>query len=203
MGSNHLEGARQVAAAIGHSEQRITEAVRCAVYGQGLALAELINRKTWVPVRTGALRGSLYVTRPITRSSGEVVSEIGYSAPYADEVHQRPSDAPSSAAPGTRVKQYRKSGWITRAVAVHARALYVRLSESFARALRSGQTMDALLGAGIPTSPPPFVEPIAGSSRRLPRYGFSRDQRAALRRLKKSGAISLVRRFRRPKKAPR
>lgn len=186
-----IKGLAELAAKFKITETKMVEAAGSAVYGQAVALAELANRKGMVPVRTGNLRASLYITPPRQAGNGMLV-ELGYGAPYAAAVHERQFSTISQGghmrAGGATPK------WLEKAIGIHARALQVRLQESLTAAL-AGKVVTST-ATGIPTSPPP--DGAVGTFQR--KRGFTRDQSRAINRLKKSGAVKLVRRWKRRKK---
>jgi len=178
MGGIELKGIPELVKRLKSTEAAVEAAAKSAVYGQAVALAELANRKGMVPVESGRLRASLYVTEPERVGDGVLV-ELGYGAEYAAKVHERPG--------GPK--------WLERAVQIHSRALQVRLAETISRALRSGAVVAPRM-TGIPTRPPP--EGKVGKYQR--KRGFTRDQARAIGRLKRSGALKLVRRWKRKRR---
>ena len=173
-----IKGIEEIARRLRLAERTVEEAAKSAVYGQAVALAELANRKGMVPVQSGRLRASLYITTPQRIGNGVAV-ELGYGAEYAPAVHER------SARPGQGQPR-----WLERAANIHARALQVRLRDSLAAALRTGVVV-APLTTGIPTRPPP-AGPVGAYQRKR---GFTKDTARAISRLRRSGALKLVRRW--------
>lgn len=173
-----VKGIEELAKRLRVATEAAEAAAKSAVYGQAVALAELANRKGMVPVQSGRLRASLYITAPQRVGNGVVV-EMGYGASYAPVVHER------SARPGMGSPR-----WLEKAANIHARALQVRLRESIMAALRSGVAVAPSV-TGIPTRPPPEA-PVGAYQRKR---GFTRDQARAISRLRRSGAIRLVRRW--------
>jgi hypothetical protein len=192
--SMELQGTEEIAKALGVAHARVVEAAKAAVYGQGLALIELANRKGMVPVETGALRSSAYVTEPEIRS-GNLVIEIGYGVEYADERHELEVRTVSKG--GFARARNGVSKWLEKAVNIHARALPMRLSESLRDGIIRGTTLAMLTAAGVPTKPPDLS---AGVGKYQRKYGFTKSQAKALRGLKRAGHFKAVRRWRRPAK---
>lgn len=67
--------------------QQYPEEVGAAIYEEGLALMAVSQPK--VPVDTGRLRGSAYVTPPIEQQNNSPLVEVGYGTDYAIWVHER------------------------------------------------------------------------------------------------------------------
>lgn len=151
----------------------LVEAAAASVYSQGLALIDVANRSGMVPVASGRLRDSAYVTLP-ELEGGEVAVEIGYGAPYAEEVHER-----NVARGGRRGTPH----WLLRAMGIAANAMQMRMQESLIRYLITGTKVGELRAAGMPTSPGSSV-----SSRAVSRN---------IGRLRREGKIQLVRSRRR------
>lgn len=183
----------KLARELGVTAERIAEAAKVAIYGQAIALAELINRKGMCPVDTGRLRASLYVTLP-GRNGDRVECQVGYGASYAADVHERKIATVSQG--GYKRARDGTSGWMRKAVNIHARALGIRIRESMRSAVANGLRVESLQAAGIPTSPQDVGEMTKYQRRR----GFTREQARALRGLKKNQGVRFVRRWSRPKK---
>jgi hypothetical protein len=173
-----IEGLNEVLAKLDQTAKGFEEATRAAVYGQALALDELANRSGMVPLQTGALRASHYVTLP--DSGVQPVSEMGYAAPYAGSVHEREENV-HSRGHGT-VK------WLEKALSIFSNALAVRLKESILAYLADGTTCSSL--SGIAPTTPEYAATAKAAKR-----GFTRAQAKRVRELKKSGALHLVRRW--------
>lgn len=169
-------------------------AAEAAIYGQWVALFELVNRKGMVPVATGALKASNYVADPV-RQSGRVVVEAGYGQKYAAEVHEDQSRYGYG-------KGKRGYKWLEYAVNIHARSLQVRLQEATMAAFKRGHTFANLRGV-FPSAPRVFDLTTAAGRREFKyagKYGMSKEQRKLLRAAGKSGAVKMVRRWKTPKR---
>lgn len=189
-----FKGLEKLAKELDLTVERVTESALVAIYGQGIALLELANRSGSVPVDSGALRASAYVTLP-AMVSGVPTCEIGYGAEYAGDVHEQEFKTVSKggfyrAGKGT-------PGWLRKAVNIHANAVELRLAESLRSALANKFKVATLVAVGIPTSPPDVSGGVGKYQRK---YGFTKEQNKGLRGLKKNKAISFVRRWKRPKK---
>lgn len=78
-----LEGIEDVRKALKHENKKIREAMRAAVYQEGVSI--MGQSVVQVPVETGRLRATHYVTLP----NRDGVVEIGYGTVYALPVHER------------------------------------------------------------------------------------------------------------------
>jgi hypothetical protein len=84
--TGETKGLEDVLRRLGSAEDYIAERAGKALRSEGEAL--LARASETVPRQTGRLAASGYVTAPVETSSGVTV-EVGYSAPYAPEVHER------------------------------------------------------------------------------------------------------------------
>jgi hypothetical protein len=177
------KGLRNVTKKLEEAAEKYREATQVALYGQGIALDELMNRKGMVPKITGRLRSSHYVTPP--QASGRLeMNEVGYGVDYAEEAHER--------------QKSRSYHWMIRAVNIFANAFQIRLYENVMNAVKSGARM-AGMGGAVPTSPQ--VTTTSGSfTKYQAKYGHTKEERKKIRTLAKEGAVKLVRRWKTPKK---
>jgi hypothetical protein len=185
-------GIEDVVKKLGNVSKRYQEATEVALYAQAIALDELVNRAGWVPMKTGALRASHYVTPPEI-TGGKAAVEVGYGVDYAPEVHEREQNA--------HVRMSSRKGqtkWMERAMSVFARAFNTRLYENILAVIKSGATKASLAGA-VPTSPQ-----ITGDGAQVDKYrakyGHSKSERKVIRQLAKAGHVKLVRRWKRKRK---
>ena len=81
----NVKGKKKVLRELKKHKSNYPDAVSTALYRRGLQIIRGSLRK--VPVDTGRLRGSHYVTRPIKISAGHIV-ELGYGTDYAIRVHE-------------------------------------------------------------------------------------------------------------------
>lgn len=183
-----VKGLDEFAAKLGVALDRVELAAATAVYGQCIALAELANRKGEVPVRTGMLMNSLYVTKARRIDNG-FICELGYAANYSAKVHE-----------STNATYSGNRKWLYRAMNIHANALQVRLAESLRGALRSGVVLNPT-ETGIPaTAAEALSRANSGISKYQRKYGFNQGAIKALRMAKKAGALKLVKRFKQRRK---
>jgi hypothetical protein len=173
-----VSGLDELAAQLGIAVERLTAAASAATYAQGVAIIELIRRKTWIPIHTGRLAMSAYVTLP--EKEGNALSvEVGYGAPYAGSRHEM----------GTH-----QTKWLEKSLGISARAMQIRIYESLVAALKGGFTaaqMQAQLS--LPTGPyDPGAQPEINDYQR--KYGWSKEQRAVIRQWQKAG-LRIVKRW--------
>ena len=189
-----IMGLDQVLKKMGLASRAYENAAEAAIYGQWVALFELVNRKGMVPVATGALKASNYVSDP-NRSGGKITVEAGYGQEYAAEVHEDQSRYGYG-------KGKRGYKWLQNAVDIHKTALPIRLQEATMKAFSSGIDYRALRGV-FPAKPQKFDLATKAGRREFKqfgKYGMSREQRKMLRKAAKSGGIKLVRRWKTPKR---
>jgi hypothetical protein len=192
-GSNPVSGLDNVLKNLDLSEKRIEEAGAAGVYGQWLALDEMIVRKGMVPMATGRLAASHYVTMP-EEKSGQPTCEMGYGVEYAEKVHEdaeRKVSFQKVTDSGTvQVDSQRGYKWLERATQIHARALLVRMNESVSAFIARGVAARDLAGA-VPTTP----QDTGGDYRKALRV-----QRSALRRAARKSGLKLVKHWKRPRR---
>ena len=187
-----LEGLPDVIKKLGELGPRYRDAVEAALYGQGIALDELANRKGMVPVDSGQLRASHYLTLP-QQVAGLPTIEFGYGADYAPEVHERQDMSVSKGGVYKRGSSGQPK-WLEKAMNIHARAFLIRMHESIVKFFQQGTKAADLTGI-IPETPQVGVEDA-----RHAKYGYTKAQRKQMRQVKKSTGLKLVRRWKRPKK---
>lgn len=168
-------------------DEGLSKAAEAAVYGQGLALWELMARKKAVPVSTGRLAASGYLTLP-TERDGALTSELGYGVDYADERHELRS--------GWFREVTRQ--WLLRSSNIWAAGMLVRLRESIVENLARGTTVQHLAGI-LPTSP---QDPGPQSTTKANKAAVRRGTKL-LTRAKRAKQVRLVRRFKRARGGPR
>lgn len=167
-------GTGTVAVKLEKAAAQYRQAAACAVYGQALALHEIINREGFVPLRTGRLRLSAYVTQP-DPSQSRLQSQVGYAAPYAPEVHERPGS--------------RYSKWMEKGVTLWASDLAGRLAKSLRAAFQQGTQLSSL--AGIAPQYP--RDPGEGlTDRGAAQFGYGMGAKRKLWRAKSEGTLLLV-----------
>lgn len=195
MKSDGVFGLDQVLKKLGMAGRAYENAAEAAIYGQWVALFELVNRKMMVPVHTGALKASNYVSDPV-RSGGKITVEAGYGQPYAAEVHERQSQQ------GHGRGRYGYYKWLQRGVDIHKASLPIRLAEATMKAYTSGIDYRSLRGV-FPSSPRKFDLSTKAGQREFKyaaKYGMTREQRKLLRGAAKAGGVKLVRRWKTPKR---
>lgn len=185
--SAEIRGLDDLAKRFGVAVERFAEAAKVAVYGQGLALDELINRNDMVPVKSGGLRASHFVTLP--KEGGDAVSiQMGYGAPYAAQVHERGNgNGFRGLLGGHDTHNSWKNGtpkWMERGVSMWARSYAARCTDSIRRAVVDGTRVEDLLGA-VPTEPHYSAE-VTESQRWT---GMTREQRRTMFQLRRKGLI--------------
>lgn len=164
----------------GHIRKKLAELARAmpeafaaGLYQEGYALDALANSNGFVPVDTGRMRATHYVSPPI-RAGKKLRVEVGYGTDYAIYVHER-REAKHTVG---------RAGWLLLALAQRAGGFYGRLAARTRQNFEQGLSVDALEG-GAPSSPrDPGPRP---SRRRL------KAQKAAARRRTKRALLKLAR----------
>lgn len=183
-----VTGLRDVARNIEKAHTNLAESAKVTVYAQAIALDQLINRNSMVPVDTGQLRASHYVTLPVVTDAG-ITSEIGYGAEYADEVHERGNGKGfKGKASADKGKKWRSGTpqWMKRGVHLWRLSLPKRMRDQLNSAMIKGTTVESI-STVVPTAP------VKGDVGRYQRsFGYTKEQHEALRAMGRNKTILLV-----------
>ena len=186
-----VEGIRKIADALGKHYEVVAEAVRVGVYSQGLTLYELLVRNRMIPVKSGRLLASHYVTLP-EMSGGKWTVEIGAGAPYAAEVHEKGRFGKDGS---VRRGGYSYSAvhgapqWLRRGKNMWATSYAGRLRDTVAKALKTGVAVAEFMGT-VPTEP--HDSPGAGVDAMHRRTGYSATARGRMRAIRKLRVVRWV-----------
>lgn len=188
--SCEVRGLEQLAKQLDVTVSRVEQAAAATVYAQTLALVDLINRNYMVPVKSGRLRASTYVTLP-DWSMGNPTSELGYAVPYADEVHERGAGGKGYKV-GEKNARKGRPQWLLRARYLWSMSYYARFQASFQKYIVAGIRPEYLTGL-VPVLPiDPGAQGGGGVSRHQKRYGFTHAQKKRLFKMRRAGSIAFV-----------
>ena len=107
-----LQGYHQALSKAKSIEEYVKLIATAALFSEGQRI--LAVSKSRVPVVTGELLNSAYISPPVLYPSGSSV-EIGYTAPHAVKTHFNPRAGEThGVSPGPRWEKYRSGSWASR-----------------------------------------------------------------------------------------
>lgn len=85
-----FRGTPELTAKLRQLEVQFPKAFARALHEEAVAVGQLANSADYIPVDTGRMRASFYVTPPTLSPLGQVDVSLGYATDYAVYVHERP-----------------------------------------------------------------------------------------------------------------
>lgn len=194
-----IHGVKELAKGLDMAEKRVRQAIEATVYAQTIALVQLINRNNMVPVNTGRLRSSTFVTMPRV-VAGRFQCVLGYAAPYAGDIHERGSGKYrvgwSASNRGGKISINKHAGgkpqWLKRAKELWSRSYSDRAKKSFVMYLQNGVKASDLRGVIPESAAAADALSHVGIATHQKKHGFTWAQKSKLKQLKKAGLIRLV-----------